>query len=294
MKTTACLGVAFGLPLLLASLIFSNDAQSIEAPAWPQECIALRAHTPERAEAHNYEVILDGNPGGWEAFCVDRSKTAVTVYQWASTFIDQPILGEVAMRHCRKEAWDVTGSSDPRKNLRLSRVDAWTNFETSGLSSLGEESQGLCDSTITAVRQLEGRYAYSREALSGQDPSSKTFANPCRRDRVLLSDRAALRTPWTEAMLPFDAIELFEATRFRKVPAAVARRTPETAATRTYALTSPNHRFALEFSRQTGKLLSKRGVEMEPFAFWNIETELEIVASDAIGEACPSPEKLDW
>lgn len=273
---------------LVVSFVFAGvPVWASEEPTWPSACLGLHEEVTEPALVKRYRVSFDRKPAGDETFCVVRTKADDVVYQWTSNAIHK-FLGWTAIRHCRMEKWRHdraergagTAVVDPRRRLELREMQAWTNVVSGGTHSLAAFlNQVPAPSSIKAVQRADGSYRYAL-----MDPSGDAE----REHRSVHG--AALRTPWTESMLPASSINLMDPVRYRiSRGTSVVAREPDPSLPiphRRYRMSGPDFEFDLMFRADDGTLLKMDGRD--------VSADVLIVLVDNGAETrCPHPVRLD-
>ena len=256
----------------------SSKAWAEPDPAWPASCLALHDEIGEPAFIRRYHVLFDDKPAGYETFCVVRTDDEDVVFQWTSNAIHK-FLGATAIRHCRKETWRRTGQGDvnPRQRLELREMQSWTNVASDGTHTLAAFLDQVPDpSSIKAVRQPDGTYRYVLLTPNG-DQEKEAWS----------VEGAALRTPWTESMLPAVSVNLMDPVRYRvsgDTEAVVGEADPAVStAHRRYRVAGPDFAFDLTFRADDGTLLVMDGKDAAA------HVRLVLIEGDVDGATCPRP-----
>lgn len=257
---------------LALSILHPNAEPAAQEARWPGQCIDLHMRHPEASSVRRYHILFEGKWSGEQVFCVTKTTTGTTVSHWSSTTLD----GTVAMKHCREEHWVSEDTGHARRSIRLDTLHGWTDFEATLFYKLFAPG----DSSIRAIRQSDGSYKYFRDDRP-DDP--KTVPN------------GGLRTHWTEAMIPFDSLEIMDPTRFRTSVTRVESKVGmlDGQDTRNYSVTNDDFDFTYFFRAQDGVLLRMEGREKGFSEFLDIDDlQIEFILSGAMNSACPHPEAL--
>jgi len=266
-------------PLLSWTMVGGSPAWAASEPAWPPSCLGLHDDVGELAFIRRYHVLFDGKPAGYETFCVVRTDDEDVVFQWTSNAIHK-FLGSTAIRHCRKEIWRRTGQGDvnPRQRLQLQEMQSWTNVASDGTHTLAAFLDQVPDpSSIRAVRKPDGDYRYVLLNPNG-DSEKEAWS----------VQGAALRTPWTESMLPAVSVNLMDPVRYR-VSSGTEAVFDETdpvlpTAHRRYRVAGPDFAFDLTFREDDGTLLVMDGTDAA------VHVRLVLMDGNVEDALCPRPE----
>ena len=252
------------------------------APSWPEQCLDLHRQIAGPVIVKQYSVAFDKEPAGIETFCVLTTDEKDIVFQWTSNAIHK-FLGSTAIRHCRKEEWRKHDGAPkpPRENAELDEMQAWTNVATDGTHALASFLDQVPEpSSIRAERQADGTYRYILEdLLSGKKKEEWSV------------ERAALRTPWTELMIPAASINMMDPVRYRV--SAVTNIVENDAAPsidiphRRYRIDAGEFKFTALFRADDGILLEMWGTDA------SAEVDMVLIEETTEEQACPHPDHLN-
>ncbi len=282
---TGSRGSSFGagmVTVLMSSFfVMAGPAWAAREPDWPHQCLRLHEELVEPAFVRRYSILFDGQPAGYETFCVVATDTEDIVFQWTSNAIHK-FLGSTTIRHCRREAWRRSGTTvtNPRQRLELREMRAWTNVASDGTHSLAAFLDQVPDpSSIRAVRRPDGTYRYILMNLNSEDKKEDWSV----RD-------AALRTPWTESMVPAASINLMDPVRYRvsRETKVVAHEADPSISIphRRYRVAGPDFAFDLTFRADDGTLLKMDGMDA------SAHVQIVLVEDGANNATCPYPQRV--
>lgn len=257
-------------------------AWAAEEPAWPQQCLELQDEVAKTSFVKRYDLAFDDHPAGYETFCVVATGEAVIVFQWSENAI-QKFMGRTAIKHCRKEVWQWAekNGAEPGRRLDLRDMQSWTNVTSNGSHSLAAFFDQVPEpSSIKAVREPDGSYRYALlDLMSDAEKDNWPVQS------------AAIRSPWTEAMVPAASINLMDPVRYRVSKATKVVAMEEDPSTpiphRRYQVTGPDFEFDMTFRADDGTLLEMEGKD----AAAQIRM---ILVDDGVNETtCPFPEPAE-
>lgn len=273
------------LPSVIFGLSFAIDMGATWAastPSWPEQCLDLHQQAAGSVVVKQYSVAFDKKPAGIETFCLLTTDEKDIIFQWTSNAIHK-FLGSTSIRHCRKEEWlKLDGDIEPpRESAHLGEMQAWTNVATDGTHSLASFlDQVPKPSSIRAERQPDGSYRYSLEDLvSGAEKKEWSVRE------------AALRTPWTELMIPAASVNMMDPVRYRvSTDTSVVEHEADPSVGvphRSYRIDGGDFEFVALFRADDGTMLKMQGNDA------SADVDMVLIEQTTEERTCPHPDHLD-
>lgn len=262
----------------LVIVIPIDPTLAAKEPSWPKQCLDLHLEAVGSAIVKRYRVRFDNKPAGYETFCIVATDEGKTVFQWTSNAIHK-FLGSTSIKHCRKEEWQRVGTdtTELRRRMQLREMQSWTDVGTDGTHSIASFlDQVPKPSSIRAIRRPDGSYRYILlDFLSGNEKKEWSVR------------RAALRTPWTELMIPTASVDMMDPVRYRiSAETSVFENKPDPSVEiphRRYRIDGGDFEFTAAFRADDGTLLEMDGKDA------SADVGIILIEPDSNSLTCPDP-----